>query len=292
MIGSLLNFLSAFRNLYYPIGHFYSPIVDVEELKAREATLWSPRLTVEGIDFQDEQHRQILETIHKTELVKYDYAEHYEGQEFELRHFYTRNSQFTWLDSRTLFAFLVHWKPRKIVEVGSGFSSLLMADVNQRFLNNECEITCIEPFPRVFLTSNLQGISSVIQKKVQDVPLEVFDQLEAGDILFIDSSHVSKTGSDVNHLFFEVLPRLKSGVRIHIHDIFLPMEYVREWVIDENRSWNEQYLLRALLMYSTAFKVLFGCNYAFLKFPELVQQAINHPKGYAFGGGSFWIERQ
>ena len=79
----------------------------------------------------------------------------------------------------------------------------------------------------------------------------MFEKLEAGDVLFIDSSHVAKTGSDVNYLFFEVLPRLRRGVRVHVHDIFLPIEYPRDWVIDENRSWNEQYVLRALLMFSS-----------------------------------------
>lgn len=95
----------------------------------------------------------------------------------------------------------------------------------------------------------------------------------------------------MNHLFFEVLPRLNQGVVIHIHDIFLPHEYLRDWVLEGGRSWNEQYVLRALLMYSTAFRVLFGCNYAFLRFPDLVRSALRHPKGAAYGGGSFWIER-
>ena len=102
---------------------------------------------------------------------------------------------------------------------------------------------------------------------------------------------MAKTGSDVNHLFFEVLPRLRSGVRIHIHDIHLPKEYPKEWVIDENRSWNEQYLLRALLMYSNGFRVLFGCNYAFTRFPTEVRTALNLANGAAWGGGSRWIER-
>ncbi|MEO8801981.1 MAG: hypothetical protein ABI304_11880, partial [Rudaea sp.] len=118
-----------------------------------------------------------------------------------------------------------------------------------------------------------------------------FTALESGDVLFIDSSHVAKTGSDVNYLYFEVLPRLAPGVRVHIHDIFLPHDYPREWVLDENRSWNEQYLLRALLMHSKGFRVIFGCSYAFWRFPELVRTALAHPNGHAFAGGSFWIER-
>jgi hypothetical protein len=121
--------------------------------------------------------------------------------------------------------------------------------------------------------------------------LAEFSILERGDILFIDSSHVAKTGSDVNYLYFEVLPRLASGVHMHIHDIHMPHEYSREWVIDENRSWNEQYLVRALLMFSNGFRVTFGCNFAHSKFPELVRQALKLPNGRSFGGGSLWIER-
>jgi hypothetical protein len=123
------------------------------------------------------------------------------------------------------------------------------------------------------------------------VPLGIFEALESGDILFIDSSHVSKTGSDVNYLYFEVLPRLKPGVKIHIHDIFLPHEYLKEWVLGECRSWNEQYLLRALLMYSSAFSVVFGCAYAMATMADKVKAALSHPKGHAFGGGSFWMEK-
>jgi hypothetical protein len=124
------------------------------------------------------------------------------------------------------------------------------------------------------------------------VPLALFESLQAGDVLFIDSSHVAKTGSDVNYLFFEVLPRLAPGVIIHVHDIPLPLEYPQHWAISENRSWNEQYLLRALLMYSYAFKPIFGCSYAQLRFPDDVRAALALPSGRGYGGGSLWIRRQ
>lgn len=178
-----------------------------------------------------------------------------------------------------------------MIEVGSGFSTLLAGDVNSRFLNNSVEIKCIEPYPRSFLRKGIPGVSRVIEEKVQNVPLSEFSELRAGDILFIDSSHVAKTGSDVNFVYFEVLPRLAAGVRIHLHDIFLPHDYPKTWVLEENRSWNEQYLLRALLMYSTAFRVVFSCSYAHWRFPDLVREALAHPNRRAFGGGSFWIER-
>jgi len=178
-----------------------------------------------------------------------------------------------------------------MIEVGSGFSSLLVADVNRRFLADSLDFTCIEPFPREFLKQRVQGITRVIEAKVQDVSLAEFEQLEAGDVLFVDSSHVAKTGSDVNHLVFEILPRLQRGVRIHIHDIFLPGDYPKDWVLGENRSWNEQYVIRALLMHSTTFRVLFGSYYAYLAFPDLICDALSLKPGMAFGGGSLWLEK-
>jgi hypothetical protein len=273
----------------HPPGHFYSPIVDPEVVRGQAARLW-PEIApaMAGIDMNDAAHREILEVQFPRFIAGYDYPERLPEGAPEDR-YYDRNSQFGWLDSRALLVLLRAWRPRRIVEVGSGYSSLLMADVNRRWLAGECAITCIEPYPRPFL-AQLPGIE-LVATFVQDVPLSRFAALQAGDILFIDSSHVAKTGSDVNWLFFEVLPQLASGVRIHLHDIHLPHEYPREWVVDENRSWNEQYLLRALLMHSTAFRVLFGCRYAYARWPELVAKAIALPDGSAFGGGSFWIER-
>lgn len=235
-------------------------------------------------------HRAVLSEDFPLHIGSYDYPEK-ENDVVNEYDFFTQNSQFSWLDARTTFVLLRKWRPDRVIEVGSGFSSLLMADVNRRFLDGQCTLTCVEPYPRPFLKSGVPGISEVIEKKVQDVPLNLFETLSAGDVLFIDSSHVSKTGSDVNYLYFEVLPRLKPGVKIHIHDIFLPNEYLKDWVLKEHRSWNEQYVLRALLMYSNAFRVLFGNSFAFTAMPDLVKTALAHPKGYAYGGGSIWIER-
>lgn len=274
--------------LVHPPGHFYSPIVDPELLKPQADRLWPAEPRMSGIEMNDDSHRAILEDLFPRFIAGYDYPDHLPQGAPEDR-YYDRNSQFGWLDSRTLLVLMRAWRPRRIIEVGSGYSSQLMADVNRRFLDGECAITCIEPYPREFLAKEA-GIELVVAC-VQDVPLSQFDALQPGDILFIDSSHVAKTGSDVNWLFFEVLPRLVPGVRIHVHDVFLPHEYPRDWVLEENRSWNEQYLLRALLMHSTAFRVVFGCLYAYSRWPDLVAKAIALPDGAAYGGGSFWIER-
>jgi hypothetical protein len=282
------------RHLQFPDGHFYSPIVDFDDVSARCHEIWPVTASVRGIDFNDAAQRALLTNEFKRFMPDFDYPavlDDVPDLEADPTRYFTDNSQFGWLDAPALFVLLRTWRPRRIIEVGSGFSSLLIADVNNRWLDGRIHFTCIEPYPRPFLKAKLPGVSRLIEERVQSVPLTEFDELDAGDILFIDSSHVSKTGSDVNFLYFQVLPRLKPGVHIHIHDIFFPHDYPPEWVIGERRSWNEQYIVHALLMYSSGFRVEFACNYAFNTFPELVGDALRLPNERAFGGASLWITK-
>jgi hypothetical protein len=275
----------------FPDGHFYSPVIDRNALRGRRDELWAERHSLPGIDFNDASHREILADIFPRFIGDFDYPKQPVGSEKNPQGFFLENSQFSWLDARALFVMLRWLKPRRMIEVGSGFSSLLSADVNRRFLEGRMDFRCIEPYPRPFLANGFEGLSELVVSPVEALPMDMFGSLQAGDILFIDSSHVSKTGSDVNYLMLEVLPRLEPGVFIHIHDIFLPNEYKEEWVLEEGRSWNEQYLVQALLIHSSGFEVVFGSNYAFLRFPEKVRDALALPGGQAFGGGSLWIRR-
>ncbi len=274
----------------FPPGHFYSPVVDVESLRAKQAQIWGKDRTILGIDFNDANHVWILTEVFPRFMASYAYPDDL-LETSELTRYFTNNPQFAWLDSRALVVLLQHLQPRRIVEIGSGFSSLLTADVNNRLLQNSAKFSCIEPYPREFLRKPIPGLNELLIAKVEDLPINYFAELAPGDILFIDSSHVAKTGSDVNYLVFEILPRLQPGVIVHIHDIFLPHEYPKDWVLDDNRSWNEQYLVRGLLMYSTAFRVYFGCSYAFATFPELVANAVGVEQGKGYGGSSLWLER-
>lgn len=274
----------------HPPGHFYSPIVSPAELASRREAVWPRAPEILGIDFRPAEHQRILTEVFPRFAAEYRYAER-ESDTTSEEEFYTGNSQFSWLDSRALFVLLRELRPKHVIEVGSGFSSLLIADVNRRWFDSSIEVDCVEPYPRPFLERGVPGLTRLIRERVELLDMDLFTKLEANDVLFIDSSHVSKTGSDVNCLYFEVLPRLRPGVRIHVHDIFLPADYPQQWVLQENRSWNEQYVLRALLMYSTAFRVMFACNYAFMRFPELVAAAIGAEPGKGFGGGSCWIEK-
>ena len=154
------------------------------------------------------------------------------------------------------------------------------------------DITLVDPaLDR--LTSTFEWLRSpgarLLNQKVQDVSMEVFDRLEANDILFIDSSHVSKTGSDVNHYLFRILPRLKTGVLVHIHDILFPFEYLEDWVLKEKRSWNEAYLIHAFLQFNPAFKVIYWSNFAWHRLHEALARLM--PLCLENEGGSLWLQR-
>jgi hypothetical protein len=271
--------------LLFPIGHFYSPIANPAEVYAREGAIWQRRDTMPGIDMNVEAQRALLR-----QLAPYtaDIAYPVEPT-LDPSVYHYNNDQFPCLDAEFLYAALCHFKPKRMIEVGSGFSSLITADVNRRILGNQLEFTCIEPYPRRFLIDGVGGITRLLCKKVQDVDLALYDSLEAGDILFIDSSHVSKVGSDVNHLFFEVLPRLKPGVMVHVHDISLPDEYPRVWVY-QGRNWNEQYLLRAFLQHNSEWEIVWMASFMATRYAEEVQQVF--PRFPRLGaGGSFWLRK-
>ena len=187
---------------------------------------------------------------------------------------------------------LLEFRPRRIVEVGCGHSSCLLLDTSERFFGGALELTLIDP--SLDTLKDLFGKAGapnarLIGSPVQDVERAVFEQLEENDILFLDSSHVSKTGSDVNHLVFEILPRLKPGVLVHIHDILYPFEYLEEWVLQEKRSWNEAYLLRAFLQYNSAFEIVYWNNFATHRLREDLARLM--PLCLENEGGSIWSRR-
>ncbi|WP_006788225.1 class I SAM-dependent methyltransferase [Thiorhodospira sibirica] len=279
---------STTQDALFPAGHFYSPVVDTIDIAARQDAIWpSTPPVLPGIDFNARQQLEFLERDIGSIGAVFDYPATRAEVDSDAK-FFLENGLFGGLDARALFAMLLKLRPRRMIEVGSGFSSLLSADVNRRFLDDAMDFTCIEPYPRDFLKKPIPGLSRVLQNKVESLPLELFAELDDGDVLFIDSSHVAKTGSDVNYLYFQVLPRLRPGVFIHIHDIFFPHDYPKQWVIEENRSWNEQYVLQAMLMYSYAFHVVFGSAYAHYVFPRKIMDVAN---GELLGGGSFWMRK-
>jgi predicted O-methyltransferase YrrM len=211
----------------------------------------------------------------------------YETEEFR---YYFNNDVFSYTDGIMLFCFLMHFKPKKVIEIGSGYSSALMLDTNNIFFNNSINLNFIEPYPdRLYhlIKESDKKHCTILEKKVQKIDTSFFMSLEKNDILFIDGSHVSKTGSDLNYLLFEVLPLLKAGVIIHFHDIFHKFEYPSNWVL-EGRNWNECYLLRAFLTYNSKFKILMFNSFMH-GFNKLGFE--NLSDCYKSFGGSLWIKK-
>jgi len=270
----------------FPEGHFYSPIADLKDIEERQGQIWNNVAEMPGIEWNIKGQLAHLE-IFKDYVGDIDFPIEDPGD--GLTYFY-KNDQFPVLDMEVYYSMLKHYKPANIVEVGSGFSSLMVAQVNRESFDNNINFTCIEPYPRQFLIDGVSGISELLVKKVQDVEASWYDRLGENDILFIDSSHVSKVGSDVNHLMFHVLPNLKPGVMVHIHDIFLPDDYPKVWMIDQGRHWNEQYMVRSFLQFNDSFKVLWGGAYMGKYHGEAVKGVFSRFPALG-GGGSLWLQK-
>jgi hypothetical protein len=190
-------------------------------------------------------------------------------------------------------------KPKKVIEVGSGFSSSVTLDTNELFFNNSINCIFIEPYPerlKSLLKENDKGSVRILERKLQEIPLNVFRELSENDILFIDSTHVAKFNSDVNYIIHTILPALAKGVYIHFHDIFFPFEYPKGWLL-ANRSWNEVYILRAFLEYNEHFKIILFNSYIqerakeklFERFPLLYKDRFD--VGHKNTGASIWIKK-
>lgn len=263
--------------------HFYQPIPDTQNLPQK---LWDHPSELVGIDMNDSLQLDLLRN--RFPKFRDEYERFPTKPTGQPGRFHLNNDFFDGTDALVAYCMVRHFQPRLIIEVGSGFSSLIAAEASAK--NNSSALICIEPFPREFLRQRFPGLHSLIEKKVEDVDLEFFSQLGPGDILFIDSSHTVKIGGDVNYLFLEVLPRLKPGVIVHVHDIFLPFDYRRDWVMDEFRFWTEQYLLQAFLTFNSEFEVLMANSYLGHYHKEDLKTTF--PNSPWWGGGSFWMRRR
>jgi predicted O-methyltransferase YrrM len=278
--------LERFRTWVEP-GHFYSPLPRIEAIREREEIIYGPPpQSLPGIELNPAAQLRLLET----------FAGYYRDQPFAttrqpgLRYCF-EDINYSYADAITLHCMIRHTRPKRIVEVGSGHSSLVMLDTNELFFNHSIDLTLIEPWPSLLLTRLKQGDAErirVLVKPLQEVDAEVFGELEAGDILFIDSTHVSKIDSDVNRVFFEILPALAPGVRIHFHDVFYPFQYPKEWVY-KGIAWNESYLLRAFLQYNEAFRIVFFGTYMMDFHQEWFREHM--PLCMKNPGGNIWLER-
>ncbi len=266
----------------YPAGHYYSPVPSQKDIDAGVRQVQDEELT--GIQLDPSGQLSLLATLAPlaaaapfSDLPARPYRYHFD------------NPSYSWGDALILFGLLRHLRPKRFIEVGSGFSSCVVLDTNEHFLERSIACTFIEPYPRLLLSLVGEQRIALVEQKVQEVDLALFDTLEAGDVLFIDSSHVSKAYSDINHILFRVLPRLRPGVWVHFHDIFYPFEYPEAW-LRRGVSWNEAYLLRAYLMDNAAYRVRFFNDYVGKKHHAAVANAM--PGFLKNPGGGLWLERQ
>jgi predicted O-methyltransferase YrrM len=274
----------------WPLDHYYSPIPD-NRLLAREparSRVWPPVLpATPGIDWREEQQVALL----RDEFGRQSELDFPDGPTGDPHQYHAGNDMFSRLDAWMLQGMLRHFRPRRMIEVGCGWSSLVTARVNREYLDGSLDFTCIEPHPPDFLAGGVAGVSRLIVSPVEEVPLDPFLALEHNDVLFIDSSHTVKTGGDVVFLFHEVLPRLSPGVVVHVHDIFLPWDYPQEWVFT-GRAWNEQYLVRSFLTFNAAFRILLGVAWMSHLRPDVLAAVVpGYPAQHRDGGGSLWLQR-
>jgi predicted O-methyltransferase YrrM len=241
--------------LGHPPGHYYSPVPSFDEIEQRADRIWGPPpRELPGIELNLEGQLRVL-----AELSRYAAEQPFsDGPDPTLRYHFD-NDMYGKADGAVMYAMLRHLRPNRVVEVGSGYTSALMLDT----LGPDTGLTFIDPEPhrlRTLLRPGDEERATMITQPVQEVSPEAFTALAAGDLLFVDSSHVTKTGSDVNHIVFELLPRISPGVYVHFHDAFYPFEYPRSF-IDKRWAWNELYLLRGFLEYNRQFEVVLWPSY-------------------------------
>lgn len=284
---SMFRFWQKFGVHVTPV-HFYQPIPDTRSLREE---LWGDVEQPAGIDMRHESQLALLDRMH----------ERYVDEWRQLRNasadggFRLGNGRFESVDAEVYYGLIRERMPRRIIEIGSGHSTLLalkaIAAAKASDPSYRCDLLSIDPYPPDYLAGESKSAYRQMASLVQDVPLETFDSLRENDMLFIDSSHVSCIGSDVNYEILQVLPRLAPGVLVHVHDIFIPAEYPRDWVVKHNRFWNEQYVLQAFLAFNTAFEILWAGYWMHLRCKEQLVSRIPSYDPADVSPGSIWLRR-
>ena len=276
------------RGYHITPNHFYQPIPDTGSLPD---SLWEEPSELVGVDLREAEQLALLERLSGKYRAEYEALPR--TPTAAPHEFYLRNDAFGSVDAELLYCLVRELAPKRLFEIGSGFSTRLSAQacrVNAERGGAACELVAFEPYPSEVLRAGFPGLTRLEPVKAQDIPRSEFARLEANDILFIDSSHVLKVGSDVQVEILEILPRLKPGVVVHFHDIFLPAEYPKRWVVD-GRFWDEQYLLQAFLAFNNSFEVLWAGHWMHLTHPGQLRAAFSTYDPAKAAPGSFWMRR-
>ena len=259
-----------YRNGFHLLRkNYYLRIPQEADLNSK---FWEKRSELVGLEMNDTCAIGLLDSVFPLYLDEFRRSFPIHKSSPDPMQFYLLNGGFMAIDAHVYYSFIRHFKPKQIVEIGAGNSTVLAAAAcrqNRKENGEQPRLTAIEPFPSALLSEGFPGLSQLIKQKVEDVNLELFSSLQSGDILFIDSTHVLRSGGDVQLEYCEILPRLAPGVLVHIHDISLPKPYPRVY-FENQLYWNEQYLLQAFLCFNSRFEVIWPGNYMILKYPERV----------------------
>lgn len=281
------------QNGFLPMPvHFYSPIPDLSELE--QIKVWDKKSLLTGIDFRAEEQVKLLRELGAKYGAECNWPPSpTTSNPFD---FYTENKSFSFGCAASLHTIIRNYRPTHIIEVGSGNSSkVISAALTHNTVDGApAEYTIIDPYP-ADLIKNLPSVSQVITDRVEVTNIQRFEMLGQNDILFIDSGHTVRTGSDVNFLFLDVLPRLAPGVIVHIHDIGLPYEYPKAYFTNSTFRffWTEAYLLQAFLCFNSYFEIMLAMNYLTTDHWDEYCKAFQHfnPSVHKATSGSFWIRR-
>jgi hypothetical protein len=275
--------------------HYYSPVPDIKDLEQRK--VWDRQSDLAGIHFCPDRQVAFLAELGKA----FGHECHWPRTPTkDPLQFFTDNGSFSFGCAAGLHCILRYFKPRRVIEIGSGHSSLVISNALRLNAGDAaavpCEYIIIDPYPGEIIRRGLHGVTRLIDERVELVDVEFFDQLGESDVLFVDSSHVVRTGGDVNYLVLDVLPRLKSGVIVHFHDISLPYEYNKIYFTNPGFRvfWTEAYLLQAFLSLNSEFEILMAMNYLMTDCLKDFCAAFPHfdpGKNWA-NSGSFWIRRK
>jgi methyltransferase family protein len=269
-------------------NHFYSPIPDTRTLGAER---FGEPSEMAGVAVDDAAMLRLLaelSTAYRTEW------EEWPGDEGDPRAYYADNPWYAAVDAAIAWGLLRRSAPSRVVEVGSGVSTRLLAAAlvrNAAAVAPPGTLVTIDPHAGAVVRAGIPGLTRLVTTPVQDVALDLFTELGEGDVIFIDSSHVVRAGSDVKHEILEILPRLRPGVLVHFHDVLLPYDYPRDWLTEHWRFWNEQYILQAFLAHNRDFEVVWAAYLMHRRHPERLEAAIPRYGREHSLPGSFWIRR-
>jgi hypothetical protein len=269
-------------------NHYYSNIPDLNYL---DKNVFSRKSKMHGLFVNPEEQLELLDKFSIKYRAEYDA---WPKQPTNYYDFHISQTSFRSVDSQMLHCMIRDFKPSKVIEVGSGYSTMITAKAllqNEKENGKEYDFVAIEPYPNESLKKGIPGLKSIIGEKIQDVDISLFNSLQENDVLFLDTTHTVKIDGDVNYEILELLPQLNKGVIVHVHDIFLPYEYPYEWIYSGERIWLEQYLLQAFLCNNDSYKILWMSHFMYRDYSDKLKNKMNYYEENVPYKGSIWLQK-